>query len=694
MTSGNGVEESFFPVKLKIYKIQLIINVLFLLCAVIHSETRGGGIRSDTLSIIDSTGDSIKKPLPDLEPMRVSDRRYTSYNASVKTILASEFKDKYRDLSELLKTVSGVIVKQSGGVGQYTSTSIRGCSGNQVQVFLDGVPLNNAQNSTVDISKIPLNSLERVVVYKGTSPLELMGQNAGGVIELSTKTEKNIVAGNFKLGTFGYCGAGVLVAKKNGGMMHKLSVDFVNAENDFPYLHSGLPYNDADGVERKMDNSHFTMVNALYNNRYVLNSTNIFDLQLGYSFTSEGIFTYLPPDTNDGYIKIRQITFDGSHNRDIGSQFTIAIKLNGRYLKNNFQRMKPFHLGNEKKIETLNPYAQILVIPRFIINDNFSFKFLVAGVGEGVIEDNLWYVEPNPLHASYRVQARGGLEFEYNHREKIGARFKYLHKYVIDTTNGRYYHGDYIPEGSSSNSHNSSAEFEFRYQPLKQLALSTSLKYNNRNPSFSEKYSRGSKVYGAEIHGSSKLKNEKRLEFDIGASLNLPFLSTTLSYFQSRTDDKIIFLVRSQKLFVPENICRVNSRGVEWDFNIEIREHISIINSLTYMKNPMEFDEIPYLNGNDEPLIPRFKDRLEITLNLWEFQLGHSLNYSSSYYKGIHNVARMKTKPELGAFVSYFGIPLLTIRYSLDNYLGYTNYDFFEQPKPGRAHYFSVKLDL
>ncbi|NNE07129.1 MAG: TonB-dependent receptor plug domain-containing protein, partial [Gemmatimonadetes bacterium] len=48
-------------------------------------------------------------------------------------------------LSDLLESVPGVRVKRYGGLGAIATPSVRGSGASQVEVFLDGVPMNSAQ---------------------------------------------------------------------------------------------------------------------------------------------------------------------------------------------------------------------------------------------------------------------------------------------------------------------------------------------------------------------------------------------------------------------------------------------------------------------------------------------------------------------------------------------------------------------
>ncbi|MGB3725704.1 MAG: TonB-dependent receptor [Glaciecola sp.] len=91
-------------------------------------------------------------------------------------------------LTDLLRTVSGVNVSQSGAMGSLTELRFRGSESNHVLVLVDGVEINdNAQGGLVDFSHIILANIERIEVLKGPQSA-LWGSNAiAGIISITTK---------------------------------------------------------------------------------------------------------------------------------------------------------------------------------------------------------------------------------------------------------------------------------------------------------------------------------------------------------------------------------------------------------------------------------------------------------------------------------------------------------------------------
>jgi len=98
----------------------------------------------------------------------------------------SDRKDRVEDLPFVLSQMVGVRVQQYGGLGSFATVSIRGSSSNQVNVFQDGVPLNDPYLGVTNISDFSLGGTRRVEVYRGFSPPHLGSSAIGGAINIVT----------------------------------------------------------------------------------------------------------------------------------------------------------------------------------------------------------------------------------------------------------------------------------------------------------------------------------------------------------------------------------------------------------------------------------------------------------------------------------------------------------------------------
>src|SRR5262249_14148863 len=147
---------------------------------------------------------------------------------------------------------AGVQVQRYGGLGAFSTISIRGSSANQVPVFLHGVPLSQSQDQTVDLSTLPLDSLERIDVYRGTIPVGFSGASIGGVVILVAKPPSATPSTELEAG-YGSFETRKVVAthtQEAGGFDVLGHVSYLGSKGDFTYFDdNGTPENPTDDGE-------------------------------------------------------------------------------------------------------------------------------------------------------------------------------------------------------------------------------------------------------------------------------------------------------------------------------------------------------------------------------------------------------------------------------------------------------------
>ena len=169
--------------------------------------------------------------------------------------------------SELLDESAGVQVRRFGGLGAFSTISIRGSSANQVQVYLDGVPLSRARNEVVNLSDLPLDGIDRIEVYRGTAPVGFDG-GIGGVVNLVTKPppaepETHVTA---SYGSFDTRKVVLSHGRELGGIDVLGTVAYLGSEGDFTFR--GAPEDLSAPVGTKVEktriNNQFDSVDGLF----------------------------------------------------------------------------------------------------------------------------------------------------------------------------------------------------------------------------------------------------------------------------------------------------------------------------------------------------------------------------------------------------------------------------------------------
>ncbi|WP_371366781.1 Vitamin B12 transporter BtuB [Sporomusa rhizae] len=113
--------------------------------------------------------------------------------ASVTVITAKDIeKMNVQTIDQALRMAGGVFDKRSKGITDTTaSISLRGFSGSgRTLVLLDGQPLNQAYAGSVNWAAIPMQSIERIEVVKGSNSALYGAQAMGGVINIITKNPR------------------------------------------------------------------------------------------------------------------------------------------------------------------------------------------------------------------------------------------------------------------------------------------------------------------------------------------------------------------------------------------------------------------------------------------------------------------------------------------------------------------------
>ncbi len=110
--------------------------------------------------------------------------------SSITVITAEEIERSQATMvAELLRTVPGVDIVQSGGIGQQTSVFLRGANSEHTLILIDGVELNDPSSpgGTVDLANLPVGNIERIEILRGPQSVLYGSDAVGGVIQIFTR---------------------------------------------------------------------------------------------------------------------------------------------------------------------------------------------------------------------------------------------------------------------------------------------------------------------------------------------------------------------------------------------------------------------------------------------------------------------------------------------------------------------------
>jgi vitamin B12 transporter len=142
----------------------------------------------DTSRSVSADGDQ----LPEAEPVVVSATRFDipldQSPASVSVIGSEDIDHKQIErVSDALREVPGLSVVQTGTPGQLTSVFMRGLPSQDMQVLLDGIPINQGLAGQFDFANLTTDNIDRIEVARGPQSTIYGPRALSGVVQIFTK---------------------------------------------------------------------------------------------------------------------------------------------------------------------------------------------------------------------------------------------------------------------------------------------------------------------------------------------------------------------------------------------------------------------------------------------------------------------------------------------------------------------------
>src|SRR5438067_8009568 len=255
--------------------------------------------------------------------------------SSVTLITEKEIeRDQKRTLPDVLRTVPGLNIVQTGGPGGKTSVFMRGSNSNHTKVLIDGIDANDpSQDGVFDFGQVLTSDIERVEVLRGPQS-SLYGSDAlGGVVNIVTKKGEGPPQFTARLegGSFGTFNQSASVR----GSVSRFNYSFTVAH----FLTDDTPVTPLDLLPPGRKRINDSYENTTVSTKLGVDVTDIFGIDLvgryTYStlfFTGED-FSFFPsvPAANQSEQNARQLfaraeahlaLFDGAFKNRIGVGYT------------------------------------------------------------------------------------------------------------------------------------------------------------------------------------------------------------------------------------------------------------------------------------------------------------------------------------------------------------------------------------
>ena len=257
-----------------------IFNVL-ILCVGLASVTNVSAQELDSLQYL----------LPEVDAVEVVLPVSATSAAPVQQVSREEMERLgYDGVADVLKYMSGVNVRDYGGVGGLKTVSVRGMGAKHTAVSYDGVVVSDAQSGVVDIGRFPLNNLAAVTLAMGLGGDDAMRSareySSSTLLSLRTLSMgKTMTNAEVKGGSFGYAGASLFHRYKPAGEWGlSFNGNYLRSDGMYPFelVNSGL-------VTREKRRDSDINAFSLEANADVLLCGGMLDAKLGYYSSERGL---------------------------------------------------------------------------------------------------------------------------------------------------------------------------------------------------------------------------------------------------------------------------------------------------------------------------------------------------------------------------------------------------------------------
>ena len=610
----------------------------------------------------------------------------------VETIALGNQRAPGADLAQTLDRATGVNIRRYGGLGSFSTLSIRGSTAEQVQVFLDGVLLNQAVGGGVDLGGLPIGGVERVEIYRGAVPAHFGGNSLGGVVHIRTQPLGGKVRTRLHTatGSHGTRQLGALLSGPYKGWEYLGLVNYRASRNDFRFWDdNGTEYNAQDDGWARRLNSDFRGLRGLAKiGRYLgasrLQVHNTFDL------SHKGI----PGLGNNQSLHTRYDTW--RHVAEAALFGPLGHSRAGYRLKAHHSREKDEYrdrrgevgLGRQHDRNITQSLGLRGEVNALLPGQSLLTAF-VAARGETFVPDDLLRPDSRLLRSRRRALA-AGTEVEV----PLGRRLTLNAGTQAEGLADRFFERkNFAPSAVLPSRANGEILWGYRVGAALDLGADLALKAHQgryqRAPSFFELFGdRGAVI------GNTDLVREEGHNWDLGVVFrgSAEGVGLTLAevvYYRNRAENLIRFMQNSQRVSRPHNVGRALLRGVETRVEARLLPRLAIRGNYAYQRaenrTPFSFER-----GNDLPNAPRHRLNARASLDLGRVELYGEFSRENRHFL---DRANLRTVPVRTLYNLGGTLPLvegIALSWELHNLTDNQVADLWGYPLPGRSYKLSA----
>ena len=610
------------------------------------------------------------------------------------------FEGKMESLSEVIDKETGIQVRQTGGLGSFSSVSLRGSNSDQVMVYLDGVLLNDASGGGVDLSDISLSDVAAIEIYRGITPAQFPDASIGGVINIKTRRSTPGLKGHVLVGygSFDTRKFSGFINDKQGRWDYLISGDYLDSANNFRFKNNnGTPNNPDDDTWEDRQNAQFDQTNLLTRIGYDFTETARVDLTNHWFSKNLGIPTWDNYPNVTAYDTRRNIT-------------TLKLTFNDiTPLHFNTSMQFDYMFKNEEYDDSKLPLGEIGLgrqDTRYRTHRYDAVFYAEASTKRQTVNTTLKVgtetYQPTDLLTSrtYAKSRRNSLDFVaqdtlFLNNDKLSITPGVRYQMISDRFTAGALDGLPSTQSTHYNKGDATPQIGFKYRLFRGLILKSNLAQYVRYPSFYELFGdRGIFI------GNTQLKPEKGINFDAGVEWRrqleyrwMDQISASAAYYESHIDDLITRTYDARGIGKADNIARARIRGIEMGLSADMFNFIRITGNGTWQNTRNEDQANPNVYGKQLP--GKFKLSLmgRIEARFQHVRVYTEYIHANGMYYDTYNLLDASTKNQVNCGASWLWKPF-QISIEARNIGNDRFQDFNGYPMPGRSYFATIKYDF
>lgn len=459
---------------------------------------------------------------------------------------------------ELVNKAIGTGVSSYGALGSLQTVVIRGASSSKNLIFLDGVLLSSAHNGSVDLSTIPVGTIERLEIIKSGSG-NLGRTNAiGGMINIITKqgeaTDKpfsvTVENGSFLPEAYGTSSDRnwlSLIDSQVVDVMYSNTLQETNlvANVGGVLAQNAYTYTDTTTVKALRENAQLQAIYGTINASKTFGETmEVSSNNLAYykNYNSPGGYTWLTP--ND-------------YQKDILVSTKNSVTLS--------------NLGDI--LESLKTTLSYTYERTFFHDGSFGDSFHNKNKGN-ILAEGIW-----ASGEAYRIVTGVDIAFDYVDSTNVGQRLRfnpafYTHAsiYLLDGDLSIHPNAN-VSYISDRKTVSPNASLGAIYNIGQNTAIKANLSYAENVPSFSQLF--------FSPYNNENLEIEKGIQGELGYSSSMKSVSYEGTLFAKNIYNEIV----NDSMWIPQNIGHSIYFGTEQAVTLELSEMFALSASYLYNKS-------------------------------------------------------------------------------------------------------------